>query len=79
MAALYFKSIDPTPNRFRWYTLDLQPDLFGGVNLVCRWGRIGQRGGSVRSEHFADEGAANAALERALERRKTRGYERERL
>ena len=70
---LYFQSIDPTRNRFRWYLLDLQPDLFGGVNLVRRWGRIGSPG-KASSEHFADHEAANAALDAAVQRRRKRRY-----
>jgi predicted DNA-binding WGR domain protein len=28
----------------RFYLLDVQPDLFGGVLLVKQWGRIGTQG-----------------------------------
>jgi predicted DNA-binding WGR domain protein len=70
---LYFQSIDPSRNRFRWYLLDLQADLFGGVNLVRRWGRIG-RPGRTSSEHFPDESAASSALAVEVRRRAKHGY-----
>ena len=28
----------------RFYSLSVQPNLFGGYSLICEWGRIGQRG-----------------------------------
>jgi predicted DNA-binding WGR domain protein len=31
----------------RFYWLDVQPDLFGGVLLMKEWGRIGPRGRMV--------------------------------
>jgi len=71
---IYFRSIDPARNRFRWYSLDLQPDLFGGVNLAHRWGRIGNHGGAQRLEHFDDPSAAEAALQAAVARRRKRQY-----
>jgi predicted DNA-binding WGR domain protein len=70
---MYFRNIDPSRNRYRWYALDLQPDLFGGLNLVRQWGRIGQHGGSRRTEHFSD---ATSALRLAAERRLKRAYVR---
>jgi predicted DNA-binding WGR domain protein len=64
---VYLTKIDAARNMARFYSLDLQPDLFGGWALVRRWGRIG-RGGQVRSAlHEKREGAA-AALERELRR-----------
>ena len=29
-------------NRHRWYSLHLQHALFGGLSLVCQWGRQGR-------------------------------------
>jgi predicted DNA-binding WGR domain protein len=36
--------IDDAKNMRRFYRLDTQPDLFGGVFLMKEWGRIGSRG-----------------------------------
>jgi predicted DNA-binding WGR domain protein len=58
----------------RFYRLDLQPDLFGGVTLVKEWGRIG-RGGQVRSIAFDDQTAALEALEAMRRAKECRGYQ----
>ena len=47
MPAVTLHRIDPTRNMSRFYRLDVQPDLFGGVLLVKEWGRIGARGRTV--------------------------------
>jgi predicted DNA-binding WGR domain protein len=38
------RHIDPAKNMRRFYRLDTQPDLFGGVFLMKKWGRIGAPG-----------------------------------
>jgi len=38
------RRIDPARNMSRFYRLDVQPDLFGGVLLMKEWGRIGAQG-----------------------------------
>jgi predicted DNA-binding WGR domain protein len=48
MNALHLRRIDPARNMSRFYRLDVQPDLFGGVLLVKEWGRIDQCGRMVR-------------------------------
>ncbi len=70
---IYLTKIDAARNMARFYSLDLQPDLFGGWALVRRWGRIGWPGQVRSALHEKREGAA-AALERELRRRKRRGY-----
>ena len=44
MIAVHLRRIDDARNMRRFYRLDLQPDLFGGVLLVKQWGRIGTCG-----------------------------------
>jgi predicted DNA-binding WGR domain protein len=71
--------VDPAPRprpRARWYALSLEPTLFGGVDLVRRWGRLGTRAQrpARRAEHYPDAAAALAGLERALAHRVRRGY-----
>ncbi len=57
----------------RFYSLDVERDLFGRVVLVRRWSRSGTSG-KVRLDEYEGEGAALAAL-RVLERQKMRrGY-----
>jgi predicted DNA-binding WGR domain protein len=61
MKALHLRRIDPARNMRRFYRLDMQPDLFGGVLLVKEWGRIGVRG-RVIPEHYDTEAFAAIAL-----------------
>jgi uncharacterized protein (DUF4415 family) len=44
MTALRLRRVDPARNMCRFYRLDVQSDLFGGVLLVKEWGRIGAQG-----------------------------------
>lgn len=73
MNAVELHRIDPTHNMRRFYRLDMQPDLFGGVLLVRQWGRIGAEGRSV-AEHFDDATLAAAALAQHAARKTRRGY-----
>jgi len=47
MNAVHLRRINPTRNMHRFYRLDVQPDLFGGVLLVKEWARIGAQGRMV--------------------------------
>jgi predicted DNA-binding WGR domain protein len=75
MTALEIRRVDPSRNMRRFYRLDLQPDLFGGVLLLKEWGRIGTQGRIV-AERFDEEAPALAALRRQAERKQRRGYVR---
>ena len=72
-APCHLQRIDAPDNIWRFYTLTLAPDLFGGVTLVREWGRIGQDG-TVRRRHFTDEAAAVQELNRIARRKIRRGY-----
>ena len=65
--------IDPAKNMHRFYRLDVQPDLFGGVLLMKEWGRTGAQGRIVAAR-FDDEALALAALQRQVERKRRREY-----
>ena len=54
---LKLRRIDPARNMRRFYLMQVQPDLFGGVSLIREWGRIGS-GGQTLIEHHADGGTA---------------------
>ena len=56
----------------RFYRLDVQPDLFGGVLLMKEWGRIGAQGRMV-AEPYHNEALATAALHEHTERKRWRG------
>ncbi|MBU3031746.1 WGR domain-containing protein [Paracoccus marinaquae] len=67
------KRIDPSLNMRRFYSISVQPDLFGGVSLVREWGRIGYRGQMLLERHD-DEGRAVNALMKLSATKKRRGY-----
>ncbi len=73
MNTVHLRRIDPTRNMRRFYRLDMQPDLFGGVLLIKAWGRIGARG-RVMAERFESEAPALAALQKRVDRKRRRGY-----
>lgn len=69
---------DPSQNMRRFYTLVIQPTLFGGATVIRNWGRIGTNGQTmmetfdqiVQAEHAWDQ------LERAKRRRGYRDPDR---
>ena len=64
---------DPALNMARFYRLELTGDLFGGVQLVRSWGRIGTTGRSGREWHAGPD-AAEASRAIWLRRKHARGY-----
>jgi predicted DNA-binding WGR domain protein len=58
----------------RFVQLMLQPDLFGGWELLRETGQIGGRS-TVRREVFPDQTAALAALEHARDQQLKRGFQ----
>jgi predicted DNA-binding WGR domain protein len=73
MNALHLRRIDPVRNMCRFYRLDVQPDLFGGVLLLKQWGRVGTQG-RMMMEFFESEALALAALQRQADCKRRRGY-----
>jgi len=69
--ALY--RMDPSQNMSRYYTLCVQPNLFGGFSLIRNWGRIGT-GGQMRLELFDNEDNAQEAHDRLISSKLKRGY-----
>jgi predicted DNA-binding WGR domain protein len=70
---IFLRRIEAPRNMHRFYSLYLQPDLFGGITIVKEWGRIGQPG-TVRQEVYADETTASAALTVRIGKKIRRGY-----
>ena len=66
--------IRPEINEWRYYRLELWPDLFGRALLARHWGRIGMPG-RVRLDPHPDPGAALNALARLLRAKRRRGYQ----
>lgn len=73
MSAITLTRKDATRNLYRFYRLDVQPDLFGDWCLVKGWGRIGCPG-KVRFTPFPTAPEAQAALERQRRAKTQRGY-----
>jgi predicted DNA-binding WGR domain protein len=58
----YFHRPAENQKNVRWYTLHLQPDLFGGYDVICRWGRVGRKTVSERLERFSSAQHAKLRL-----------------
>ena len=70
---IHLTKIDPAKDQARFYSLDLQPTLFGEWALIRRWGRIGTEGRG-RSRFYLARPEAEAAMSSELRRRSRRGY-----
>jgi predicted DNA-binding WGR domain protein len=66
--------IRPECNEWRFYHIEIWPDLFGGVLLARNWGRIGT-GGQLRLDFHPDYHAALNAFSALVSRRRKRGYQ----
>ena len=67
------RMIDPERNRRRFYSLDIQPDLFGQFSLIREWGRIGHHS-KMLTRAFESEQKAEKALVMLKNRKIRRGY-----
>lgn len=65
--------VRPELNEWRYYRLEVWPDLFGRALLVRQWGRIGTQG-RRRMDPHADQGAALNALGQIMPAKRRRGY-----
>ena len=74
MTAVTLRLIDPERNKWRFYSLDVQPDLFGQACLIREWGRIG-RAGKVLTRAYPTVTEAETALGRLRRRKEKRGYQ----
>lgn len=70
---IHLQRIDPTQNMRRFYSLAIQPTLFGGATVIRNWGRIGTHGQSMMTTFDRPEEADSVFM--GLERSKRRrGY-----
>jgi predicted DNA-binding WGR domain protein len=79
-AGLVLELVDRGPgpgHRARFYALHLQPALWGGVDVVRAWGRLGHRHRPqcLVTSH-PDDSSAHVALRDLVRRRLRRGYRR---
>jgi predicted DNA-binding WGR domain protein len=75
---LHLRCVDPPKNKRRFYTMSVEPTLFGEWDLVREWGRIG-RGGRVRHDGFSSVADALDALAALAKQKTRRGYKSTRL
>ena len=73
MSGITLTRRDAARNLYRFYRLDVQPDLFGDWCLVREWGRIGCPG-RVCFTPYPSAAQAQAALEQQRRRKERRGY-----
>jgi predicted DNA-binding WGR domain protein len=66
--------IRPARNEWRYYRLEVWPDLFGRALLARHWGRIGTQG-RRRLDPHPDIGAALNALAALARAKRRRGYQ----
>jgi predicted DNA-binding WGR domain protein len=67
------RRVDLARNMRRFWSADVERDLFGKVVLVRRWGRIGTAG-TVRLDEYPDEAKALGSMEALRARKIRRGY-----
>ncbi len=66
--------VRPERNEFRFYRLEVWPDLFGRALLLRQWGRLGTEG-RRRLDPHPDPGAALNALATLARQKRRRGYQ----
>ena len=69
---IYLESIDPKRNRHRWYRIDAELTLFGGV-VRREWGRVRQKGRGVQHDIESYQEAV-LQIKRIMDVRKKHGY-----
>lgn len=65
--------IDPTRNMRRFYSMTIQPNLFGGLSMMWEWGWIGSSG-QLRIKLFNYEQSAIEAQHRLHQSKQNRGH-----
>jgi predicted DNA-binding WGR domain protein len=65
--------VRPEHNEWRYYRIEVWPDLFGRALLLRQWGHIGTEG-RRRLDPHPDPGAAINGLARLAGRKRRRGY-----
>lgn len=72
-SSVTLRFVEPDTRKWRFYHLEIQPDLFGQWCLIREWGRIGSKGQRL-STPFPSADKAEAALSRQRRRKERRGY-----
>ena len=75
MSSTYLKKIDHRANQYRYYSIRIDPDLFGGWTLIRQWGRLDADGGRLKMDNFESEKEALNRLSEIVTQKKKRGYQ----
>ncbi len=70
----YLTKIDHSANQYRYYSLRIDPDLFGRWSLFRQWGRLETKGGSLQIDSFDSEEEAKNYLLKITKQKLKRGY-----
>ena len=70
----YFHLPGPKKKGTKWYSVHLQPDLFGDTHLICRWGRVGRAKVSQSIDRYDCAAEATSQLELVTLGRLEAGY-----
>jgi len=65
--------IEPAKNMKRFYSISVQPNLFGGVSVIRNWGRIGSSG-QIQIHLLETKAQAISMRDRILKTKERRGY-----
>jgi predicted DNA-binding WGR domain protein len=69
----YLTKIDHDAKQYRYYSLRIDPDLFGRWSLFREWGRLDSEGGVVRIDSFESEIEAMNRLVKVTQQKQKRG------
>ncbi len=58
----------------RYYKIIFQPTLFGTIDIICAWGRIGGNLGNYKVVASKDEQDIELIIDIIKKRRRQRGY-----
>lgn len=75
MSYTYLTKINPDANQYRYYSVRVDPDLFGFWTLFRQWGRLDADGGHLKMDSFDSEEAALTRLLEIVAQKKKRGYQ----
>ncbi|AGS25168.1 MULTISPECIES: WGR domain-containing protein [Rhizobium] len=70
---LYVERVDASKNMARYYAMSIEPNLFGDICLLRKWGRIGTKGQTM-IQHFGREKEAVQLFLELLRQKRKRGY-----
>jgi len=73
MDVFHLEWVEPAKNRFRYYGVSVERNLFGDRSVIVRWGRIG-RAGRQRVAASGDAGAMDIRARRLVRDKLRRGY-----